>query len=154
MRNVIRMIAIASVTVLAIGLLAARPKQPIERARAINPPGSPKGLPFSNGILVGNTLYVAGMQGTGPDGNLEPGIEGQTRAALQNIRKIVMAAGMTMGDVVAVNVYMANIDEFGKMNSIYRVLFPDPKPTRTTVQVGGLVNSARIEISAIAVKHR
>lgn len=147
-------ITITSVLAVAIGLAAAMPNRPASQAKAINPPGSPEGLPFSNGILVGNTLYVAGTEGTDASGKLEPGIEAQTRAALEQIRKIVQGGGMTMGNVVAVNVYLADIHEFGKMNNVYKTFFPNPKPTRTTVQVAALVNGARIEISAIAVKRR
>lgn len=127
---------------------------PAEHVQAINPPGTPEGLPFSNGILVGNTLYVAGTQGTDANGKLPPDIESQTRAALQLIQKIVEGGGMTMGNVVAVNVYLSDVNEFGKMNNVYKTFFPDPKPTRTTVQVAKLVNGAKIEISAIAVKPR
>src|SRR5579884_2689463 len=141
MKRTMMTIAITLLTAATIKFAAARPKPSGPQARAINPPGSPEGLPFSNGILVGNTLYVAG-------------IEAQTRAALENIRKIVEGAGMTMSNVVAVNVYLADINDFAKMNGVYRTFFPDPKPTRTTVQVARLVNDARIEISAIAVKPR
>jgi 2-iminobutanoate/2-iminopropanoate deaminase len=53
-----------------------------------------------------------------------------------------------------VNVYVADIHEFGDMNKVYKAFMPDPKPTRTTIQAAGLVNNARIEISAIAVKSK
>jgi len=158
MKKAIIVLAIASVAAMTAGCSApapqSQPQQPQEQVRAVNPPGTPEGLPFSNGILVGHTLYVAGTQGTDANGKLEPDIESQTRAALELIQKIVEGGGMTMGNVVAVNVYLSDINEFGKMNSVYKTFFPDPKPTRTTVQVAGLVNGAKIEISAIAVKPR
>jgi 2-iminobutanoate/2-iminopropanoate deaminase len=115
--------------------------------RAVNPPGTPAGLPFSNGIVVGNTLYVAGTEGT-----VSGDIRKETRSALENIRKVVEAAGFSMADVVAVTVYLADIQDFAAMNEVYKEFFPDPKPVRATVQVAALVNHARIEISAIAVK--
>jgi 2-iminobutanoate/2-iminopropanoate deaminase len=160
MKKVKIVLAIAAVAAMTVGCSAPAPQsqsqvqQPVEQAKAINPPGTPEGLPFSNGILVGNTLYVAGTQGTDANGKLEPDIESQTRAALQLIQKIVEGGGMTMGNVVAVNVYLSDINDFGKMNGVYKTFFPDPKPTRTTVQVAKLVNGAKIEISAIAVKPR
>jgi 2-iminobutanoate/2-iminopropanoate deaminase len=121
--------------------------------RAVNLAASPQALPFSDGIVVGNTLYIAGQQGTGSDGKLMPGgIAPQTKAALETIEKVVKAAGFRMGDVIAVNVYLADIHDFGAMNKVYTTFFPDPKPTRTTVQVAALVNGAQIEISAIAVR--
>ena len=127
-------------------LLAARPAG-AQSKRAVNPPGSPTNLPFSNGIVVGNTLYVAGTQGT-----ISGDIKKETASALENIRKIVEAAGFSMADIVAVNVYLADVKEFGAMNEVYREAMPDPKPTRTTVGVAQLIGNARIEVSAIAVK--
>ena len=59
-----------------------------------------------------------------------------------------------MSDIVSVTVYLADIKEFPDMNKVYKSVMPDPKPTRATVQVAGLVNNARIEISAIAVKSK
>ncbi|MGH9325638.1 MAG: RidA family protein [Terriglobia bacterium] len=110
-------------------------------------------LPFSDGIVVGNTLYVAGEQGMESNGKLVAGgIGPQTKAALKTIEKVVRDAGFTMGDVVAVNVYLADVHDFSTMNEIYTTFFPNPKPTRTTVQVAALVNGAKIEISAIAVR--
>ncbi len=115
--------------------------------------GEAKGLPFSDGIVVGNTLYVAGTEGTDASNKLTPGgIGPETQAALENIQKVVKQAGFEMGDIVSVTVYLADIKEFPDMNKVYKSVMPDPKPTRSTVQVAGLVNGARIEISAIAVK--
>jgi len=84
---------------------------------------------------------------------LKPGgIGPQTRATLENLAKVVKAAGFELKDVVSVTVYLADIREFEAMNKVYREFMPEPKPTRTTVQVSRLVANARIEISAIAVK--
>jgi 2-iminobutanoate/2-iminopropanoate deaminase len=115
-------------------------------------PGSP-GFPYSEGVVVGNTLYIAGQQGIDDSGKLKSGgIQAQTQAALENIAKVVKAAGFELSDVVSVTVYLADIKEFDEMNKVYRRLMPDPKPTRATVQVVALYDNARIEISAIAVK--
>ena len=112
-----------------------------------------EGLPFSDGIVAGHTLYVSGQQGTDREGKLKSGdITGQTQATLENIAHIVKQGGFQLKVIVAVNVYLADIHDFAAMNDVYKKFMPTPKPTRTTVQVGGLVNGARIEISAIAVK--
>jgi 2-iminobutanoate/2-iminopropanoate deaminase len=125
-----------------------------QERRVINLPGT-RGLPFSDGIVVGNTLYIAGQQGTDDNGKLPAGgIGPEAQATLQNIEKVVKAAGFELKDIVAVNVYLADIHEFADMNKVYKSIIPDPKPTRTTVQAAGLVNNARIEISAIAVKQK
>ncbi|HTV57619.1 MAG TPA: RidA family protein [Verrucomicrobiae bacterium] len=111
-------------------------------------------LPFSDGIVAGNTLFVAGEQGTDAKGNLPEGIGPQTQAALDNIAKVVKQAGFEMSDIVSVTVYLSDIHDFPAMNAVYRTVLPDPKPARATVQVGALVNGAKIEISAIAVRNR
>jgi 2-iminobutanoate/2-iminopropanoate deaminase len=116
---------------------------------------SQRGLPFSDGIVAGHTLYVAGQQGTDASDKLVAGgIGPETTAALENIQKVLKAAGFELKDVVSVTVYLADIQEFPEMNKVYRSVMPDPKPARATVQVAALVNNARIEISAIAVKSK
>lgn len=138
-------------SILALMLCAVSSGLYAQGRRAVNLSGTP-GLPFSDGIVAGNSLYVSGTQGTGPDGKLASGISAQTRAALENIERVVKKAGFRMKDVVSVNVYLSDIHDFGEMNKVYATFFPDPKPTRTTVQVAALVNGAKIEISAVAVK--
>jgi 2-iminobutanoate/2-iminopropanoate deaminase len=114
-----------------------------------------RGLPFSDGIVAGHSLYVAGQEGTGADDKLvSGGIGPETTAALENIQKVVKAAGFEMKDIVSVTVFLADIHEFPEMNKVYKSVMPDPKPARATVQVAALVNGARIEVSAIAVKQK
>lgn len=151
MKNTALNLAILGASLVALyASFAARAPEP--QRRAINPPGSVEGLPFSNGILAGNTLFVAGQEGI-VDGKLAPGgIGPETHAALENIQKIVRAAGLDMKDVASVTVFLADIHEFGDMNKVYQTYFPDPKPARATVQVAALVGNARVEVSAIAVR--
>jgi 2-iminobutanoate/2-iminopropanoate deaminase len=112
-----------------------------------------RGLPFSDAIVVGDTAYIAGQEGTDESGKLASGgIGPETGAALDNIQKTLKAAGFEMKDIVSVTVYLADIHEFPDMNKVYKSVMPDPKPARATVQVAALVNGARIEVSAIAVK--
>ena len=114
-----------------------------------------KGLPFSDGIVAGNTLYIAGQEGSDDSGKLVAGgIAAETKAALENIQKVIKAAGFDLKDIVSVTVYLADIHEFGDMNKVYKSFMPDPKPARATIQAAALVNDARIEISAIAVKQK
>lgn len=114
-----------------------------------------RGLPFNDGIVAGNTLYVAGEEGTDDSSKLVAGgIGPETTAALQNIEKVLKAAGFELKDVVSVTVYLADIREFADMNKIYKSAMPDPKPARATIQAAALANNARVEISAIAVKQK
>ncbi len=114
-----------------------------------------RGLPFSDGVVAGNTLYIAGQEGTDASDKLVAGgIGPETTAALDNIQKVLKAAGFELKDVVSVTVYLADIHEFPDMNKVYKSVMPDPKPARATIQAAALVNNARIEISAIAVKQK
>jgi len=154
MNKLLLKLAALAVAHLAAAMLMAGGRPANSEKRAINPPGTAEDLPFSNGIMAGNTLYVAGQEGL-DKGKLRPGgIGPETQAALENIKRIVEAAGLQMSDVVSVTVYLADIAEFGEMNKVYKTFFPAPRPARATVQVAALVGNARVEISAIAVKTR
>jgi 2-iminobutanoate/2-iminopropanoate deaminase len=116
--------------------------------------GFKQGMPFSEGVVAGNTLYVAGQQGPDAHGKVTgTDITVQTTNTIAAIKKIVEEAGFQMTDIVSVTVYIADLSDVPKMNEAYKKLMPDPKPARATVQVAGLIGGAKIEISAIAVKH-
>jgi len=150
--RVVRLFLVALAITLTIGVTAQQGYG--QERKAVNlSPG--KGLPFSDGIVAGNTLYIAGQEGTDDASKLVAGgIGPETTAALGNIEKILKAAGFELKDVVSVTVYLADIHEFGDMNKVYKSVMPDPKPVRATIQAAALVNNARIEISAIAVKQK
>lgn len=138
--------------ILATGVSAQRGYSQEPKAVNLSPA---RGLPFSDGIVAGNTLYIAGQEGTDASDKLVAGgIGPETSAALDNIQRVLKAAGFELKDVVSVTVYLADIHEFPDMNKIYKSLMPDPKPARATIQAAALVNNARIEISAIAVKQK
>ena len=111
-----------------------------------------QGMPFSDGYIAGNTLYVAGQQGPDAGGKLTGDIGPQTTNAIGAVKKVVEKAGFKMSDIVSVTVYVTSLDDVPGMNQVYKALMPDPKPARATVQVAGLIGGAKIEISAIAVK--
>jgi 2-iminobutanoate/2-iminopropanoate deaminase len=142
-----------AITILLIMGMASQPTYGQER-KAVNLAPA-RGLPFSDGIVAGNTLYIAGQEGTDDAGKLATGgIGPETTAALENIQKVLKAAGFEWKDVVSVTVYLDDIHEFGDMNKVYKSVLPDPKPARATIQAAALVNNARVEISAIAVKQK
>lgn len=139
---------------LALAALSAVPASHAQDHKAINLSNA-KGLPFSDGIVAGKTLFVAGQEGSDDSGKLVAGgIGPETKAALDNIEKVVKAAGFEMSDIVSVTVYLADIHDFADMNKVYKSVLPDPKPARATIQAAALVNDARIEIAAIAVKKK
>jgi len=138
--------------VLAIGVSAQQSYGQERKTVNLSPA---RGLPFSDGVVAGNTLYIAGQEGTDESDKLVAGgIGPETTAALENIQKVLKAAGFELKDVVSVTVYLADIHEFPDMNKVYKGVLPDPKPVRATIQAAALVNNARIEISAIAVKQK
>lgn len=146
----------SSLIIFGLMLIAmfAAPSMQAQEHKAINL-GSASGLPFSDGIIAGNTLYIAGQEGTDESSKLAPGgIAAETKAALGNIEKVVKAAGFEMKDIVSVTVYLADIHDFPEMNKVYKSVLPDPKPARATIQAAGLVNGAKVEIAAIAVKQK
>jgi 2-iminobutanoate/2-iminopropanoate deaminase len=116
--------------------------------------GFKQGAPFSEAYIAGNTLYVAGQQGPDANGKVTgTDIALQTTNTIAAVKKIVEGAGYKMTDIVSVTLYITNLDDVPKMNEVYKSLMPDPKPARATVQVAGLIGGAKIEMSAIAVKH-
>jgi len=123
--------------------------------RVIRPEKSPNtGLPYSPGILAGNTLYISGHLGRDPvTAKLAAGgIEGETRQSLANIREVLRAAGMDFKDVVSVTAFITNFNDFEKFNAVYKEYFPNDMPARATVQVAALNIGAKIELQMIAVK--
>jgi 2-iminobutanoate/2-iminopropanoate deaminase len=140
--------------VFALGMIAAVGTGFGQERKVVNLSPA-RGLPFNDGIVAGNTLYIAGQEGTDDASKLAAGgIGPETTATLENIQKVLKAAGFELRDIVSVTVYLADIHDFGEMNKVYKTVMPDPKPARATIQAAALVNNARVEISAIAVKQK
>lgn len=116
--------------------------------------GFKPGAVFSEGRVVGNMLFVAGLKGHPAAGKTlaDLDITAQTALALNAIKQVVEEAGFKMTDIVSVNVYLVDINDIDKMNDVYRKMMPDPKPTRVTVEVGHIRSGGRIEVSCIAIK--
>jgi 2-iminobutanoate/2-iminopropanoate deaminase len=126
-----------------------------DQRRVIRPEKAPNtGLPFSPGILVGNTLYIAGHLGRDPVTSqlVSGGIEAETRRVLANSHEVLKTAGMDFKDVVSVTAYITSFDDFAKFNAVYSEFFPTNPPARATVQVAALNGGAKIELQMIAVK--
>jgi 2-iminobutanoate/2-iminopropanoate deaminase len=111
------------------------------------------GLPYSPGILIDGTLYVAGQVGRDlKTGQVPSDFEAQVKNALDNAGLVMKAAGLGFEDAVAVQVYLTDMDLFPRMNAVYSTYFKDPRPARTTVGVAKLVGTAQIEITITARK--
>ena len=122
------------------------------KKKVVAPKGATPSPNFSSGIQVGDTLYVSGMTGT-KDGKIPDSFEDEVRQTLDNIHNTLQAGGMDYSDVVAVTVYLTDMDLFQRMNAVYTGVFKDPRPTRTTVGVTKLAAAgAHIEITVTARK--
>ncbi len=107
--------------------------------------------PYSQAVKFGNLLFVSGQVGVDvKTGNLKEGIEGQVRQTFKNIGAILKEADLGFDDVLKVNVYLQNVDDFAKMNEIYAHQFKEPFPARATVEVARLPKGALIEIELLA----
>ena len=114
-------------------------------------PGTPVAGPYSPGVKAGNLLFVSG-QGTAP--GLDD-IKDQTVSVLENIKKIIEAAGGKVSNIVKTTVFLNNMKDFGKMNRAYKKWFTDNDvtvfPARSTIEVSDLpVGIMLLEIDAIA----
>lgn len=110
--------------------------------------------PYSQAVRAGNVLYVSGQLGLEPvSGNLvEGGIEAETEQSLVNVQAILKDAGFSLSDVVKVQIFVSDINDFGKVNEIYGRFFSEPFPARAVVQVGGIPKNGKIELVTMAVK--
>ena len=109
--------------------------------------------PYSQAIRAGNLLFLSGQIPIDPKtGSLvEGGIDAQTRQVFHNIGAILTAAGATFDHVVSATVYVADMNDFAKMNAIYAEHFSSPAPARATVQVARLPKDCLVEIQVTAV---
>ncbi len=118
--------------------------------KPILPPGATTAGPYTPGILSNGVLYVAGQIGRDSSGQIPDNFEAEVQATLDNVDRILKAAGLGPADAVAVQVYLTDMDLFERMNKVYMNYFPEPRPARTTVGIAKLVGKSRIEITVTA----
>ena len=108
--------------------------------------------PYSQAIQVGNLIYTSGQIPIDPATGVfvEGGIKEQTRQSLLNVKAILAEAGLTMGDVVKTTVFLADMNHFADMNSVYAEFFSEPYPARSAVAVKTLPKGALVEIEVVA----
>lgn len=113
-----------------------------------------RGLPFSPGVKYGDLIFVSGQGPIGKDGKIIAGdIKAQTRATLENFRKVLEDAGATMDNVLQTTVYLRDLADYQGMNEVYARFFSDPKPARATVRAE-LLFGMTVEIQGIAAVRR
>lgn len=121
--------------------------------RVVETTDAPKAIgPYSQAIVANGFVFAAGQIGTDPKtGVLAEGVEAQVEQVLKNIAAVLKASGSSMDNVVKATVFLADINDFAKMNEIYAKHFKAPFPARSTVQVARLPRDAKVEIEVIAV---
>jgi len=108
-------------------------------------------LPFSGAVRVGETLYLSGTIGLEADGSIPTTAEREARLVLDNVKSTLEAAGMTMDDLVYVQVFSSDVSDYDAFNAVYRTYFEKEFPARAYLGSGTLLFDARFEVQSIAV---
>ena len=108
--------------------------------------------PYSHAVKMGDIVMTSGQLGLIPEtGELSEGVEAQAEQALKNLQAVLAAAGCTMADVVKTVVFLADMNDFAKVNAIYAKYFTSEEPARSCVQVAKLPKGGLVEMEAVAI---
>jgi reactive intermediate/imine deaminase len=108
--------------------------------------------PFSGAVHVGKTLYLSGDIGLDENGKVPNTAEAEARLLLDNIRRTLEQAGLTMDDLVFVQVFCSDVKHYDAFNKVYRTYFKKEFPARAFIGAGKLLFDARFEMQGIAVQ--
>jgi reactive intermediate/imine deaminase len=140
---------------LALGVLftVASAQSPSGR-RHIDPrtPAVTDAPPFSGAVGIGDTLYLAGTIGLDSEGKVPADVEAEARNVLDDLSGTLKKAGMTMDDLVVVQVFCSDVAHYDAFNRVYRTYFTKEFPARAFIGSGTLLFNARFEVQGIAVK--
>ena len=124
-------------------------------SRSWQPASLPADIPkpvgaYSPAVRAGHFVFISGQVPRDPRSGALPGddIDSQVRQCLANVKGALAAAGATLDDVVSATVYLADVDDWGRFNEIYKETFSPPYPTRTAI--GANLRGILVEISAVA----
>ena len=145
----IRLIVVAFLLVACCALASGA-----ERKYIVNPrPAGLTGLPFSDAVAVGDTLYIAGHIGLDPKTGQPPtDPEQEAKLVMDGIKKTVELAGFGMDDIVTLQVFCTDLKYYETFNSIYKTYFHDNFPARAFIGTDKLLRGGRYEVMGIAVK--
>ncbi|MFC1988911.1 RidA family protein [Chloroflexota bacterium] len=109
--------------------------------------------PYSQAIRAGGFLFLSGQLPLDPESGIIAGddIEAQTKQAIENIKSILSAVGLSLSDIVKITVFLKDISHFSLMNNIYKEYFYEDAPARSCFEVSNLPMNALIEIESIAI---
>ena len=123
--------------------------------KPIQTSGAPAAIgPYSQAIETQGWVFCSGQIGLDPKSGalVAGGIEAETRTALENLREVLVEAGLGFHDIVKTTIFLADLGDFDVVNRVYGEHFSAPYPARSTVQAAALPRKARVEIEAIAMK--
>jgi len=125
-----------------------------DRKFIVNPrPADTKALPFSDAVLVGNTLYIAGHIGLDPKTGQAPAdAEVEAHLVMDGIKKTVEAAGLTMDDIVSMQIFCTDLKLYDTFNAVYKTYFHGDFPARAFIGTDKLLRNGHYEVLGIAVK--
>jgi 2-iminobutanoate/2-iminopropanoate deaminase len=144
----------ALIAALPLGALAA---VPVTHYVADAPSGlgpMPDDPPYSAAVMAGDTLYVAGTTDGGATGNPAPDAKTGAKIVLDHIKATVEQAGLTMDDLVWVQVFASDLKDYAAFNEVYRTYFPGLMPARAFIGAGSLLGGAHFEAMGIAVRRK
>lgn len=142
-----KIIAIIGALVILSQLGGAWGKKPVRR----HLPGVRPDLPFSDGVLVGDTLYLSGKIGLDETGKVPDDADEEARRVLDQVKATLAKAGMTMDDLVYVQIFCSDLSLYARFNAVYRTYFKE-LPARAFLGSGKLLFDARFEVQGIAVR--
>ena len=108
--------------------------------------------PFSGAVFAGNTLYLAGEIGTGANNTVPDTAEAEAKAVMDKVQARLRSAGLTMDDLVSVQIFCSDVKHYDAFNRVYRTYFSREYPARAFIGSGALLFGARFEVQGIAVK--
>jgi reactive intermediate/imine deaminase len=137
-----------------IPLFACFAAEGADRKYIVTPrPANSKGLPFSDAVLVGDTLYIAGHIGLEEKTGAPPAsAEDEARLAMNEVKQTVEAAGMTMDDLISVQIFCTDLKLYDTFNGVYKTYFHGDFPARSFIGTDKLLRGGRYEVLGIAVK--
>ena len=119
----------------------------------INLPGRPSGLPFSDGLLVGDTLYISGRVGIDPvTGRAPADMDAEIKLLLDGVEAVLAEASMNMDDLVYVQIFCPDVSLWEHFNEAYVKRFSQELPARAFLGSGTLLRSGRFEMTGIAIR--
>ena len=108
--------------------------------------------PFSGSVKVGDTLYISGQIGLGPDRKPPADVAEEAKLVMESLKNQVVRQGMTMDDLVSVQIFCSDVKHYEAFNAVYRTYFTKEFPARAFLGSGTLLFGARFEVMGVAVK--